>query len=139
MRVECNLWMMVSAKFSSRAWLQALTKGPFENFVDYVLGKHVWDLGQTHNTDGAVTTAGIPSPSWELVLAYEFAMRKAAFRSVREDGCTLTDAMAAVITDIPVALVWLIVLVLDFKLHLYFNNLCLISTTIFKLRQIRTM
>jgi hypothetical protein len=99
MRVECNLWMMVSAKFSSRAWLQALTKGPFENFVDYVLGKHVWDLGQTHNTDGAVTTAGIPSPSWELVLAYEFAMRKAAFRSVREDGCTLTDAMAAVIKD----------------------------------------
>jgi hypothetical protein len=99
MRVECNLWMMVSSKFSSRAWLQAFGKGPFENFVDYVLGKHVWDLGQSHNTDGAVTTAGVPSPSWELVLAYEFAMRKAAFRRVREDGCTLTDTMTEVIKD----------------------------------------
>jgi hypothetical protein len=76
-----------------------LSKGPFEGFVDYVLGKHVWDLGQSHNTDGAVTTAGIPSPSWELVLAYEFAMRKAAFRRVREDGCTLTDALTDVIKD----------------------------------------
>jgi hypothetical protein len=99
MRVECNLWMMVSSKFSSRAWLQTFCKGPFEGFVDYVLGKHVWDLGQSHNTDGAGTTAGIPSPSWELVLAYEFAMRKAAFRRVREDGCTLTVAMTEVIKD----------------------------------------
>ena len=63
MRVECNLWMMVSSKFSSRAWLQTFSRGPFEAFVDYVLGKHVWDLGQSHNTDGGVTTAGIPSPS----------------------------------------------------------------------------
>jgi hypothetical protein len=99
MRVECNLWMMVSSKFSSRAWLQTCSKGPFESFVDYVLGKHVWDLGQTHNTDGAVTTAGIPSPSWELVLAYEFAMRKAAFRKVREDGWSLANALTEVIKD----------------------------------------
>jgi hypothetical protein len=99
MRVECNLWMMVGSKFSSRAWLQTFGKGPFENFVDYVLGKHVWDLGQAHNTDGAGTLGGLPSPSWELVLAYEFAMRKAAFRRVREDRVTLTDAMTEVIKD----------------------------------------
>jgi len=34
-----------------------------------------------------------------LVLGYEFAMRKAAFRKVREDGCTLMDALTDVIKD----------------------------------------
>ena len=39
MRVEMNLWLMLSARFMNKPWLEGTTSGPFDRFVNYILGK----------------------------------------------------------------------------------------------------
>ena len=102
LRVEGALWMMLGARFTNRPWLAGLTPEVFGRYTDYVLGKRVADL-EIVLTDG--TTGGgrlalqTPRPPWALVIAYEFQMRKAALKMVRECGETLASAMVAVTRD----------------------------------------
>ena len=93
MRVESNLWLMIATKYANRPWLQGPIDKTFLNFVEYVLGKQVWDLGSDKLAPGA------PKPTWALVLHYEFALRKAAFRDVRENGRTIPDALQDVMKN----------------------------------------
>ena len=96
MRVESNLWQMIASKFTNRSWLTGLTSADFNKFVDYVLGRKVLDIETGTSGDG-VTHA--PKPSWSLVLSYEYHLRKAAFRMIREEGTSLSEALALVVKD----------------------------------------
>jgi hypothetical protein len=57
----------------------------------YLLGPKVATLKST--VDPSKPEQG-PSPTWQIVLAYELEIRKAAYEAVRADGLTLHNAIA---------------------------------------------
>ena len=98
LRVECNVWLMMAAKFGNRRWLQGLTPQDFTKFVDYFLGKRVYSLEVPCTKDGGQATEPL-RPPWQVMLRYELECRKLAFRRVREEGSTLADALKFAISD----------------------------------------
>ena len=96
LRVEGNLWMMMATKFTNRPWLKDIGPDAFGKFVDYVLGRKVWEL---EVPSAAVGLPATPKPPWALILAYEYQLRKAAFDLVRRDGTPLAQALREVTTN----------------------------------------
>ena len=64
-----------------KAYLHGLTPQTFLDYVEYLLGDHVWKLASTG--PGNTFTS---SPSWALLLSYERAIRKRWWSS-RKRGC----------------------------------------------------
>ena len=73
-----------------RPWLAGLDAQTFYDFVDYVLGKKVYRIDRADQPR--------PKPPWRLVLSYECAMRREAFKLVR-GGETMNMAFQKVIRD----------------------------------------
>ena len=96
LRVEANTWLMIASKMRSKPFLQGLTPQCFGKFVDHVLGDKVATLKVPDPLTGVMQPL---SPPWNIVLHYEQRLREAAFRLVREDGSTLSDALKAVTKD----------------------------------------
>ena len=69
-----NVYLMLKLKFPGRSDLQDLTPELFERYKEYLLGDYVHNLQARDSADNAVHT-----PPWQLVLAYEQAVRKQAF------------------------------------------------------------
>ena len=88
-RVEMNTWLMIAAKCTGRPWLANLKRGAFDNFVDHVLGKQV----------NQIDSQGGRKPDWNLVLSYEYEMRRQAFKLVRLGKATLDVALRDVLKD----------------------------------------
>ena len=95
LRTEANTWLMLAARFSNRTWLVGLTQGDFATYVDYFLGAKVNEI-RVCKADGTTVALG---PSWQIVLAYEFACRRKAFYLVREEGNSLKEALILVVKD----------------------------------------
>ena len=91
MRVETNLWLMLAAKSRSTPWLKDLTAQPFNEFVDYILGRKVDRIN--------CSDAPRPKPEWHLVLSYEYELRKEVCKQVRQHGATLAEALRSVTKD----------------------------------------
>jgi hypothetical protein len=83
LRVMCNMWLFLRTKHTNRKWLRDLTKDDFVAYSDYLLGKKV----------AALKDAKGNSPSFMLILNYEYEIRKQAYESVSADGFTLKDAL----------------------------------------------
>jgi hypothetical protein len=96
LRVESNAWLMIQSKMKSKAFLQGLTPNSFGKFTDYVLGDRVATLKVPDPTSGTMVAV---SPPWNIVLHYEYKMREAAFRLVRDDQITLDEALKRVVRD----------------------------------------
>ena len=94
MKVEGYAWLCMASRYKSKQWLSGLSMGHFTRLVDFVLGEKV-------NLLTIPCSAGLEtlyrSPPWEIVLAYEYRLRKEAFRRVTEEGSTLAEALDAVI------------------------------------------
>ena len=97
LRIEKNLWLLLSAKFRNRTWLQGMTPAVWEAHTDYLLGDKVNRLKVPK--PGGVAEMVALQPSWTIILHYDFELRKAAFKRVRENNLTLADALAEVARD----------------------------------------
>jgi hypothetical protein len=101
LRVESNLWLFLGAKFKNRTWLQGLTPADFSAYTDYLLGHKVNGL-MLPRSDGAEGTSAL-NPPWNVLLNYDYAMRRAAFKEVREDPTvTLQEALRRVVRDVEI-------------------------------------
>ena len=98
MKIECNLWLMLAAKFRNKAVLQNLSPASFDAFAKYILGEKVL-LIKVPAPSGVGTTE--LNPPWSVILGYELAMRKAAFKLAMDDPVNLPIglALANVIRD----------------------------------------
>jgi len=86
MRVMGLHWEMVHLKGAGRAVLRDYTVQVFERHVDYILGDDCYLIGEANPTMSA-------GPTWDLLMKYEFEVRKLAVRRVNEGGSTLAEAM----------------------------------------------
>ena len=101
LRVESNLWLFLGAKFKNRTWLQGLTPADFALYTDYLLGDKVNGL-MLPRSDGTEGSSAL-NPPWSVLLNYDYAMRRAAFKLVREDPViTLQDALRLVVKDVEI-------------------------------------
>ena len=99
LRVEGNLWIFLSTKFTNRTWLAGLTPEAFGRYTDHFLGKKVAELtipqaGRSEDSGGYAVR-----PPWGVILTYEFECRKACFRLITDEGFTLKEALAMVVKD----------------------------------------
>jgi uncharacterized membrane protein YgcG len=96
--VEGNLWMMISSKFRNKSVLQGFTPRCMEDFTRYILGEKVLLLQVPDRASGGM---GSLDPPWHLVLNYEYALRKEAFKRAMESPATVTivEALQAVVKD----------------------------------------
>jgi hypothetical protein len=97
LRLLSNAWLMAKAKHLNRPWLAGLTPADFGKYTDYLLGKRVWQMQGRDSAGNVVAT-----PTWELVLSYEFELRKKAYDLVKEDAHSLSDALGMVIKDVEI-------------------------------------
>jgi len=89
MKVMALHWEMVHLKGAGRSVLRDYTIDVFQKHAEYILGDECLLLGEANPTMSC-------SPSWELLMKYEFELRKAAIRKINETGATLAEAMALV-------------------------------------------
>ena len=95
LRVECNTWIYLSGKFTSKQWLQGMDPPLWQRYCDYFLGSRCNTM-ETVDAQGNKTPL---RPPWSLVLGYELECRKHAFEQVREEGAQLGQALIAAIRD----------------------------------------
>jgi len=86
MRVMGLHWEMIHLKGAGRAVLRDYSVQVFEKHVDYILGDECLLIGEANPTMSA-------GPTWDLLMKYEFEVRKLAVRRVNEGGSTLAEAM----------------------------------------------
>lgn len=94
MKIEGVTWLCLAAKFKSKAWLQDLRLSDFNRFVEYILGERVNGIKTSVNG----TTQPL-RPSWNIVLDYEYKLRKEAFKLVVRGKYTLKEALETVVKD----------------------------------------
>ena len=87
-------WVMVSLAQPGTAVLQGLTPQLFNEYLDYLLGEQVLQLG--FRKDAKVVSAG---PSWDLFLNYEFEIRNEAYTNVMRHGTPYDTALRAAWKD----------------------------------------
>ncbi|CAE8737766.1 unnamed protein product [Polarella glacialis] len=97
-RIEGNLWLMLAAKFRNKPWLVGTDANTFQTFASYILGEKV-ALIEIPKADG--TGMQQLGPPWQLVLHYEYTLRREALKRVQEgDGSlTLDTALRQVTKD----------------------------------------
>jgi hypothetical protein len=98
-KIESNVWLMMSSKFKNRSWLKDLTPGCWSKFTDFILGKKVNEIEVPCLNSSSNIMVPL-RPHWVVVLNYEYALRKAAFKRVRDgSSTTLSAALKEVVRD----------------------------------------
>jgi len=77
-----------------KAYLKGLTPQVFVEYVEYLLGDHVWGLAA--KGAGQVFLTG---PSWPLLISYEHAIRKKMSELVKKKGLTIKEALKSAYED----------------------------------------
>ncbi|CAE8623315.1 unnamed protein product [Polarella glacialis] len=96
-RVEGNLWLMLAATFRNKPWLVGTDANTFQTFASYILGEKV-ALIEIPKADG--TGMQQLGPPWQLVLRYEYTLRREALRRVQEgDGSLTLDTALRQVTE----------------------------------------
>jgi len=80
-------WEMVHLKGAGRSVLRDYTVDVFDQHAEYLLGDECLLIGEANPTMTC-------TPSWELLMKYEFELRRLAIRKVNEGGMTLAEGMA---------------------------------------------
>ena len=85
-RLHGHTFTIAKLQNPNRPWLATASSEVWLEHSDYVLGPRVWGL----NLGGEGRRR---PPPWQLVLSYEFALRREALRLVTFEGKNLRDAM----------------------------------------------
>eukprot|EP00439_Symbiodinium_sp_Y106_P003505 s13349_g1.t1 len=109
-----NVYLMLKLKFPGRSDLQDLTPELFERYKEYLLGDYVYNLQARDSSDNVElferykeyllgdyvynlqardsSDNVVHTPPWQLVLAYEQAVRKQAFHYMVLDSLSIAAA-----------------------------------------------
>ena len=98
LRIEANVWLMLAAKFSNRAYLQDITPNDFMRYTDFFLGKRCYTMEVPIERGGVSATEAL-HPPWNIVLKFELECRKKAFLLVREENKMVGEALKLVMAD----------------------------------------
>jgi hypothetical protein len=82
-----NAWLFLKGKHGNRAWLADLDPGDYARLSDHILGKHCYGL-RVQCPDGS--TLG---PRWQLILDYDYQVRKRAYELITTASATLSAAL----------------------------------------------
>ena len=85
MGISFNALMFLGLRHTNRSFIQNITPQLAPRYCEYLLGEHVWGL-IAKDPNGLTISA----PSWNLVLAYDAAIRKKAYRLMVEGGGDFT-------------------------------------------------
>ena len=85
--------MFAGYQQAHKAYLQGLTPQVFVEYVEYLLGDHVWKLA-SRGAGGTI----VSSPSWSLLLSYEHAIRKKMVQLVNK-GQTIKEGLRLAMED----------------------------------------
>jgi uncharacterized membrane protein YgcG len=72
-------WIFVASHQTNRVYLEGITPQLFQEYLDYLLGVHVHGLGASDAHGSSIGT-----PSWDLVISYEHAIRSKSIQLVRK-------------------------------------------------------
>ena len=82
-----NALIMIKLKHPGRAELADVTFAVFERYKDYLLGDYCYGLRSSEESGSLI-------PPWPLILSYEHAIRKHAYKLMATDGRPFGDALA---------------------------------------------
>jgi hypothetical protein len=81
-------WEMVHLKGAGRAVLKDYSPSVFDKHVEFLLGDECYRISEANPTMAC-------RPSWDLLLKYDFELRKYAIKRVNEGSQTLAEAVEA--------------------------------------------
>ena len=90
LRLECNVWAFLSTKFTAKTWLRNVSPAKWQRYADYILGDKVCNLKIPCLQGDAMQDV---RPAWNVVLHYEWEIRKSAMRAAREGGTPIDEAL----------------------------------------------
>ena len=97
LKLEGNMLLMLTARFRNKTWSQGLTATVFQKYLDFILGEKIYQL-QISKGDGSSQTIW-SNPFWDLMLSFEYKLRKEAYRRASREGRALVATLDEVITD----------------------------------------
>ena len=86
--VMFNGLIMIAMQHTNRSELQGFTTTFIHSYAEFLLGEHCW--GMIVKDAGGLTVA---TPSWGLILTFEHAVRKKAYKTMQETGRQLHTCM----------------------------------------------
>ena len=89
-----NAWIFLRTKHENRFWLKDLEPQDFFRLSDHVLGKNCLGLRVASGRSGSHL-----GPKWEIILDYEFQIRKKAYDLVLRDRKTLREGIETACRD----------------------------------------
>ena len=96
LRVECNVWAFLGTKFTAKGWLQGISPVKWQRYADFLLGDKVSNLKIPCLQGDAMQSV---RPPWNVVLHYEYELRKAAMKSAQDTGQPIDEALSAAMAN----------------------------------------
>lgn len=96
LRVECNVWAFLGTKFTAKGWLQGVSPMKWQRYADFLLGDKVSNLKIPCLQGDAMQSV---RPPWNVVLHYEYELRKAAMKAARDSGQQIDEALSAAMAN----------------------------------------
>ena len=93
MQVVAHTYLLAQLKYPQREQLRGLQPQHFAKYLDVLLGDHVYGL-KAKNKDGEV----VASPDFELVLSYEYQIRRNVTKQMNE-GTDMATALKQAMAD----------------------------------------
>ena len=87
-RVFALLWEMLRLQYPTKPQLKYISTDTWDDHVDYILGETV--VGVKIRLPGSTMAY---SPTWAIVMEYDFQVRKEVYRLVNGTGCSIVEAL----------------------------------------------
>jgi len=87
-------WEFIRLRFPSKGFLQGLSSDVWTDHAEWLLGEEVYGMTVKNHLGEVVF-----KPAWHTLLAFDYQVRKAAFKLVNVRGHTLVGALRAVRKD----------------------------------------
>ena len=92
-KLMCHTYLFVQLKYPNKEVLRDVTPNLFSKLADYLLGEHIFGLKAKDEKGEIVAT-----PGFELVLSYEYQLRKAMTKAMNE-GTPMVRALEDAMKD----------------------------------------
>ena len=96
LRLEAAAWIMLSAKCRHRSYLQGLQLSHFDRFLEFLLGDKCYSM-QVATSAPTSSSSHVDKQSlsvpWNVLLQYEFELRKWAIKEAHREGAPLGDKL----------------------------------------------
>ena len=96
LRVEANMWTFLASKYRNQAMFRGMTPAVWLDYVNYLLGDKVY-LMQVPTPGGKGKGDQQPlRPPWQVLLTYEYEMRREAVKKAFRESRALVDTLTEV-------------------------------------------